>query len=131
MEWENLEPPSPQVGATHIQVSGVKLDLRHDFRFIALNYGAEERGLTLGWIALENSPGNYCGLAMAFSEVRLFEAAFSDPEAVGALESWELRRDPDPMLIFVFAGGTLRVAAGRLRAELVDGDDGDGPLPVQ
>ncbi len=130
MQWINLDPPSSKLGATAIRAAGAVMDLRHDLRFIALNFGAEERSLTLGWIALEHQLGNASGLAMVFSQVNLFEAAFPDPEAAGALESWELRLDPDPVLIFFFDSGTLRVAAESIRAELVGNDTGE-PEPVQ
>lgn len=122
MNWINLAPPSSELGLTGMRVAGVNMDLRHDFRFIALNFGAEERSLTLGWIALEHRLGSYSGLAMVFSEVNLFEAAFHDPHDAGELEKWELRNDPDPLLLFFFAGGTLRVAAASIQAELVEGE---------
>ncbi len=128
MQWENLDPPSSKLGATGIRVGGQVLDLRHDFRFIALNFGAEEHSLTLGWITLEHRLGAASGLAMVFSEVNLFEAAFAEPEAAGELDRWELRLDPDPVLIFFFAYGTIRVAAESVRAELIENEADAEPV---
>lgn len=129
MRFENCTRPPAQKPLTELQVDGHTLDLNRKLEFVGLTWGCDDSVLTLGWVAatevliVRGGQGvPLSGLALTFSGLRRFEAAFDRPQP-GEFEYLEYREDPDPELLFFFAGGTLRLSAELCRADLLFEED--------
>lgn len=133
MQFENLAAPAPDVALSHIEMAGRRLDLHQQFRLVGLTYSAEHDHATLGWSVVSSIRvvrGARAlpleGLVFHFVGLGRFEIAFERP--AGALEYFEFRHDPEPMILWFFEGGTIRVSAQSFRADFVvagDNDDSD------
>lgn len=130
MRFQHLKPPAFKTALAEIEVEGTRLDLHAKLQLAGLTYGIAPATVTLGWaargeimIVRAGRALQLSGLALHFHGVRRFEVAIPESEP-GDLEYFELRRDPEPALIFFFENGTVRVSAEQCHAELViEGDD--------
>lgn len=130
MRFQHLKPPAFKTALAEIEVEGTRLDLHASLQLVGLTYGIAPATVTLGWAARGQTTviraGRalpLSGLALHFHGVTRFEVAIPSSEP-GDLEYFELRRDPDPALIFFFENGTVRVSAEECHAELVlEGED--------
>jgi hypothetical protein len=133
--FDGLKPPRVNHPLSEMEVGGVRIDLHQQMKLVGFTYGIEPTTATLGWAAISETllirDGQalpISGMALHFSELSRFESAFqTDPP--GALEYYELRRAskaaPELEIVFHFEGGTLRIACGLCRGELVIATDDD------
>jgi hypothetical protein len=123
--FENLKRPPADLPLAELEVEGVRLDLHQKLRLVGMTFGIEPTSATLGWAAVEEllvvrggQAIPISGLALHFTELSRFEVAFQQAPP-GELEYFEFRHDGEAALVFFFEGGTVRIAFGELRAELV------------
>lgn len=145
LRFERVAPLPLNTPVTELQVEGAKLDLRQLLQLVGINFGAEDRAVTLGWGAMqeikvrrEGQPAILAGMALTITGLQRFEVSFAaatlraaqpataatSAEAgatplVGALDYLEYRLDPEPTLLWFFEGGTIRVSGDVLHGEVL------------
>ncbi len=127
--FENLKRPIADQPLAELEVEGVRLDLHRKLRMVGMTFGIDPTSATLGWAAVEEmlvvrhgQAIPISGLALHFTELSRFEVAFQLAPP-GELEYFELHQEDETALVFFFEGGTVRIAFGECRAELVTESD--------
>ena len=130
--FHDIEPPLLNTPTAELVVQGARLDLHGTVRFVGLTLGADERTATLGWapqhpvsIRFEGGLEPLGGLVLTISELTRCEVSLQTGTP-GALEYFELRRDPEVTLVFFFEGGTMRLSGASFAGEILLADSDDG-----
>gem|GEM_PF-2428293 len=129
--FHDIEPPLLNTPTAELVVQGASLDLHDALRFVGLTLGADERTATLGWapqrpvsIRYDGSVEPLGGMVLTISNLTRCEVSLQSG-APGALEYFELRRDPEVTLLFFFEGGTMRLSGASYAGEILLADDSD------